>query len=1047
MSSVTILKIKKNRNRNEETRVRNKKNKTGKSEETKNKTEHNKETNIIKREYSNHNKEPKARKNTEEAKMNRNNSNNNGGRTRRSPGNIGINYMKVMYSNVDCLTNKKAELHDRIYSYNPHIIALTEVNPKNYRFAVTKNEMDIPGYALFTNAEQARSRGVAIYIINHLNPTESNCMAGLNVHEIVAAEIKLKGNDKQLIMCAYRSPNTSNPENETRINNIVRSTKDMGYSHVLLLGDFNHPDIKWDNGGTLHNANNVTNDFLDAVNDAYLYQHIEFPTRYRENETSNILDLVFTNEESMVEESKANTPLGSSDHAVITFRLICYADLQTHTRTRYLYDKANFTDFREYLNIDWDKLLNNQNTECKWQKIKEKIITGCELYVPKKTVKPMKRRPPWMNKGTLRSIRKKHKAWAKITHSPTAENYMEYKKTRNQARWETRKAMKNYEKEIASNMKNNPKLFWKYVNSKLKTRQPLSDLMKPDGTLTTSDEEKAEILNNFFSSVFTKEDIESIPELNTNRTISKLSNFDITEAQLTKYLQKLNPNKSPGPDGMHPRILKELATVIAKPLAMLFQTSLNEGSLPSDWKIGNISPIHKKGPKTDSGNYRPVCLTSIICKIMESFIRDNLLRHMKENNLLSEHQHGFLPGRSTITQLLEAMDYWTEALDSSVDVDIIYLDFQKAFDSVPHQRLLKKLESYNISGKIYKWIESFLLNRRQRVIVNNSFSSWADVISGIPQGSVLGPVLFTIFINDMPTETICPIKLFADDAKLYHKIESEEDCQKIQNDLNRLQAWAKKWQLRFHPHKCTVLSLGRNRYDYKYNMVSADELVTLHKPDFEKDLGVLIDRGLSFEDHINHIVKKANKLTGLMWRSFSYVDKKVLVTLYKSMIRPHLEYASSVWSPHTWKLAEEIEKIQRRATKRVATLRDHPYEQRLQSLCLPTLVYRRIRGDLINMYKYTNHLYDVKPVAREDPDDTRRGHSSKLHKTTCRRNRRLYFFSLRVINWWNKLPQEIIDAPSVNAFKNRLDKHFSAHPVMFNYRALDNPVKPEMTVS
>ena len=432
---------------------------------------------------------------------------------------------------------------------------------------------------------------------------------------------------------------------------------------------------------------------------------------------------------------------------------------------------------------------------------------------------------------------------------------------------------------------------------------------------------------------------------------------------------------------------------------------------------------------------------------MESFIRDKVLRHMRENDLLSEHQHGFLSGRSTITQLLEAMDYWTEALDNGNDIDIIYLDFQKAFDSVPHQRLLKKLKSYNIGGKVYKWLESFLLNRRQRVLVNNSPSSWSDVLSGIPQGSVLGPVLFTIFINDMPTETLCPIKLFADDAKLYHKINSEEDCQKIQEDLNRLQSWAKKWQLRFHPQKCTVLSLGRNRYEYEYHMVTANEVVPLDKPDYEKDLGVLIDRGLTFEEHINHIVKKANRLTGLMWRSFSYVDKKVFVTLYKSMIRPHLEYAASIWSPHTWKQAEEIKKIQRRATKRVAVLRDLPYEERIKALKLPTLVYRRLRGDVVKVYKYMNNLYDVKPIIIEDKDDTRRGHLAKLEKLGCKKDIRLYFFSNRVVAWWNKIPQEVIDAPSIDSFKNRLDSHFKDHPMIYDYRALDNPVKPQMTVS
>ena len=206
-------------------------------------------------------------------------------------------------------------------------------------------------------------------------------------------------------------------------------------------------------------------------------------------------------------------------------------------------------------------------------------------------------------------------------------------------------------------------------------------------------------------------------------------------------------------------------------------------------------------------------------------------------------------------------------------------------------------------------------------------------------------------------------------------------------------------------------------------------------------------RGLTFEEHINHIVKKANRLTGLMWRSFSYVDKKVFVTLYRSMIRPHLEYAASIWSPHTWKQAEEIEKIQRRATKRVAVLPDLPYEERLKALKLPTLVYRRLRGNLVNVYKYMNNLYDVKSIISEDKDDTRRGHSAKLEKLGCKKDIRLYFFSNRVVAWWNKIPQEVIDAPSIDSFKNRLDSHFKDHPMIYDYRALDNPVKPQMTVS
>ena len=243
---------------------------------------------------------------------------------------------------------------------------------------------------------------------------------------------------------------------------------------------------------------------------------------------------------------------------------------------------------------------------------------------------------------------------------------------------------------------------------------------------------------------------------------------------------------------LHPRILKELAKEISKPLQDIFTTSLREGKLPGDWRIAHITPIHKKGSKTEAGNYRPVSLTSILCKIMEGVIRDKVVNHMKENKLFSKDQHGFMNGRSTVTQLLETLEYWSMHLDSGLGVDAIYLDFQKAFDSVPYQRLLKKVRSYGVCDHVYKWIESFLKERRQRVTVNRAESNWAIVESGIPQGSVLGPILFIIFINDMPGETVCPLKLFADDAKLFHCVTSENDCKALQDDLDKLQEWAKQ---------------------------------------------------------------------------------------------------------------------------------------------------------------------------------------------------------------------------------------------------------------
>ena len=221
---------------------------------------------------------------------------------------------------------------------------------------------------------------------------------------------------------------------------------------------------------------------------------------------------------------------------------------------------------------------------------------------------------------------------------------------------------------------------------------------------------------------------------------------------------------------MHNRILKELAEELAQPLADLFNTSMDSGIVPESWKTANVTPIFKKGDKRDPSNYRPVSLTSTIGKIMEKIIRDHINKHMQLNKLYSPHQHGFRKGRSCSTQLLEVTEDWTKLLDEDNSVDCIYLDYKKAFDSVPHQRLMIKLHAYGIRGKLWKWIIAYLSNRQQQVVINGVASESTDVMSGIPQGSILGPELFLIFINDLPESIKSPdgaVKLFADDTKLY----------------------------------------------------------------------------------------------------------------------------------------------------------------------------------------------------------------------------------------------------------------------------------------
>ena len=514
---------------------------------------------------------------------------------------------------------------------------------------------------------------------------------------------------------------------------------------------------------------------------------------------------------------------------------------------------------------------------------------------------------------------------------------------------------KNFERSIADECRKNPKRFWKYVQEKTKSNNGVSALKKEDGKFALNDKDKADTLNNYFSTVFTVEDTSSIPSL---EKCSKSDGFSLQDMRVTpdavkKKLRELDSNKAQGPDQIPPKVLKELSNELAVPLSKLFNISLEKGQVPQDWKVAEVVAIFKKGSRSETGNYRPVSLTCIVCKVLESLIRDEIVRFFTENQLYTNCQHGFRKKRSCTTQLLEVMEDITKLLDNKIPVDIIYLDFRKAFDTVPHERLLVKLEAYGIGGSIVNWIRNFLVNRHQVVRVGEEISGKIAVKSGIPQGSILGPILFTIFINDLPDSVHSSCKIFADDTKIYNSHDKSDD---LQQDLLRIQEWTNQWNLYFNVDKCRVLHIGKNNKNSNYTLKVNDEdkLITVTRE--EKDLGVMFDEALSFDPHIQNSVNKANKMLGLIKRTFSYLDKNIFGKLYKSLVRPHLEYANAVWYPTLKRQSITMERVQRRATKLVRKCNNLSYLERLKYLGLHSLHGRRLRGDLIQTYTIFNGI-------------------------------------------------------------------------------------------
>ena len=736
----------------------------------------------------------------------------------------------------------------------------------------------------------------------------------------------------------YRSPN-SGDVNNSNINRMIQNLNPT--KKILMMGDFNYPDISWDDSDNIHATEVKAETFLESTRDAFLCQHVLEPTRHRGNQNRNLIDLVFTNDDS-VDNIQLEAPLGKSDHCSIVYEIEMDCNQENENPRLYPnYDKADYSAMKvDISSIDWKTELIDKNVEDAWNLLKDKVEESCKSHIPKSVKKDGKKRNLWMNKSALSKVKRKHHAWKRYLETKSGEAYLQYTRARNQARWETRKAQREFEKKIAKESKKNPKKFWKFVNSKKKSPRNIPDIDKTDNKgspRTTDDTEKAELFNQYFKKVFTDEDLVTVPEAVQKTVVSELKDIEITEAMVEKKLKEINQNKSPGPDNIHPRVIKELSGELAEPLTLIFKKSIEAGKLPTAWKDGHIVPIFKKGNKHKVENYRPVCLTVICCKVLVSFLRDFIMAHLIRNELITSKQHGFLGGRSTLTQLIETLEEWTKMLDQNNNLDVLYCDFKKAFDSVPHHRLMLKVKSFGIAGKVEDWIQDFITGRRQRVCINGRSSSWVNVSSGVPQGSVLGPLLFVIFINDLPDVIDCLSKLYADDTKIYQAINNSKDAEMFQENIRLLWKWSIDWQLYFHPNKCHILHLGKSNDKHTYYMGEGDAKTNLETMEQEKDLGVIVDNQLRFSSHCDKVVNAANRLLGIIRRAFTNLDKSTFLLIYKGIVRPVIEYASTVYDPILMKDVNKLESIQRRATKMVLGLKDKSYEERLRYLDLPTL--------------------------------------------------------------------------------------------------------------
>ena len=474
-----------------------------------------------------------------------------------------------------------------------------------------------------------------------------------------------------------------------------------------------------------------------------------------------------------------------------------------------------------------------------------------------------------------------------------------------------------------------------------------------EGELVEEPKKKSEVLRRQFESVFIR-DNEAIENEEVNSNGPCISNISFTEEDIANSIKELRPHAAAGPDEIPALLLKNCVTSLKKPLHILWKSSIQQSTIPKILKSGLVSPIFKGGDRSNPQNYRPVSLTSHVTKIFEKIIAKKINDFLVTSNLYNDGQHGFRDGRSCLSQLLAHQNAIIEGLEDGCDVDVIYLDFAKAFDKVHHGILVKKLENAGIKGKVLEWIKAFLFDRIQSVSVEGALSDETKVLSGVPQGTVLGPLLFLIHISDINEDVQnSRVSSFADDTRILKIIKDHNDRETLQSDLNIVYNWSKKNKMQFNESKFEMIRYAQRQDQTMPHYYAPDNTPISMKSEI-KDLGVSLNNDATFSGNICEKVACARRKAGWILRTFSSRDKVTMLTLLKSLVIPQAEYCCQLWNPSKICEIQSIECIQKSFTKRIAGMNDKNYWERLEALNLYSLERRRERYMIIYVWKIIN---------------------------------------------------------------------------------------------
>jgi len=913
--------------------------------------------------------------------------------------------------NCQSIVSKKASLSVFIKDHNPDVLVISEswLSPDILSAEVLPSQ-----YNVMRKDREDGHGGVLIAYRNSLTCCELSYDSSV---EVAAGKFIL--DSQSLIICSLYRPPNRNLEYMQNLCHLLRNICSTNPdTPIWIAGDMNLPNIDWESLSITNNSYpiDLCESFIEFISDNGFTQIVKSPTR-----KENILDIFLTNRPSLV--NHCDTVPGISDHEAVVAQSSVVASLQTSQYSIHLWSKADTDSMKEAAVNLCNTFLENYsvstNVDVLWEQFKA-VCSECLNYVPTKVINSNSKRQPWISQHIRRLSRKKQRLYNLAKQSQSSHHWEAYYRIKKEVSSTCRTAYNNY---VSSMVKDGhiTKKLWSYIKRQRNDNYGIPPLSH-NGSMYTNPSEKAETLNSFFSSIFINNTSTQPPHLEES-SISDITPINVDMHGVKSLLDNLDPHKATGPDNIPAHLLKLLSSELAPVLTMIFQASLHQSHIPTDWKTANIVPVHKKGNRSIPNNYRPISLTSICSKLLEHIVYTHIFSHLNTNQILCDNQHGFRQRRSCETQLLLTINDLAKNLDNNLQTDVIFLDFSKAFDRVDHSYLIHKLHHYGIRGNLLTWLENFLTHRTQRVVIDGHSSSTSNVTSGVPQGSVLAPLLFLCFINDLPDGIRSRIKLYADDVLLYSTITSPDDCHRLQADLKILEQWAKKWNMIFNPSKCEFLRVSNKVNNIHMSYYIQNQMIK--EVSHAKYLGVTIDQHLTWNEHIRQITSKANNVKNFLQRNIRACPVNVKATCYCSMIRSILEYASIVWSPYTQRNIQLIESVQRRSAR--FTLNDYsPYNSvtnMLTRLDWNSLENRRNELRLQMLYKIIHQLVDIDTNGLLSPRPhyhSTRGHSHRFLQLPTRINAYSQSFFPKSIRLWNSLSDDIASLSDFNLFKQQV---------------------------